>query len=257
MLNCFRKKYNFQYIFFSMKNKCNVNFVYLNISVPKSNFWCIFWAIDDTVNRVYSDKSGHGILEFSPNKAGRDVTPLNLEFKEENKSSTLNSLSGTNHLLPRGDVCLLMLVEIWNQPSLYFTRFFCFGITVFASCLLRLLTSLAYFCVLQESRLNNSTFVYFHMDFSFLDVLFCPRPFIVCWDWDVNFDVSLFCPRFFLSSACMQACSTNWKGASQTSVRIKAIKVLNRIRDYATMSKDAVLQFAMIKTRLRVSTTKA
>lgn len=138
---------------------------------------------------------------------------------------------------------------------LYFTCFFCFGIKVFASCLLRLLTSLSYFCVLQKSRLNNSTFVYFHIDFLSWMYFFCPRPFIV--RWDVYFDVSLCCPRFFLSSACMQACSTNWKGASQTSVRIKAIIVLNRIRDYATMSRDAVSQFAMIKTRLRVSTTKA
>ncbi|KAF4525067.1 hypothetical protein B566_EDAN001981 [Ephemera danica] len=44
------------------------------------------------------EKSGHGILEFSPEKAGRDVTPLNLDFREaesgNQRSSTLNSLSG-------------------------------------------------------------------------------------------------------------------------------------------------------------------
>lgn len=44
----------------------------------------------------YSDKgSGHGILEFSTDKAGQDVTPLNLEFDEpKQRSSTLNSITG-------------------------------------------------------------------------------------------------------------------------------------------------------------------
>lgn len=38
---------------------------------------------------------GHGILEFSTDKAGQDVTPLNLEFGEEKRrSSTLNSITG-------------------------------------------------------------------------------------------------------------------------------------------------------------------
>lgn len=43
-----------------------------------------------------SDKgSGHGILEFSTDKAGQDVTPLNLEFDEpKQRSSTLNSITG-------------------------------------------------------------------------------------------------------------------------------------------------------------------
>ncbi|XP_049824499.1 potassium voltage-gated channel subfamily H member 6 isoform X4 [Aethina tumida] len=44
----------------------------------------------------YSDESesGHGILEFSTDKAGQDVTPLNLEFGEEKRrSSTLNSIT--------------------------------------------------------------------------------------------------------------------------------------------------------------------
>ncbi|XP_059478608.1 potassium voltage-gated channel subfamily H member 6 isoform X14 [Neocloeon triangulifer] len=47
------------------------------------------------------DKSGHGILELSPDKAGRDVTPLNLEFKDEAKSSALNSLSGVEGVVPQ------------------------------------------------------------------------------------------------------------------------------------------------------------
>ncbi|XP_060533473.1 potassium voltage-gated channel subfamily H member 6 isoform X3 [Cylas formicarius] len=45
----------------------------------------------------YSDESesGHGILEFSTDKAGQDVTPLNLDFGEEKRrSSTLNSITG-------------------------------------------------------------------------------------------------------------------------------------------------------------------
>lgn len=40
--------------------------------------------------------SGHGILEFSTEKAGQDVTPLNLDFGEEKRrSSTLNSITGS------------------------------------------------------------------------------------------------------------------------------------------------------------------
>lgn len=47
-----------------------------------------------------SDKgSGHGILEFSTEKAGQDVTPLNLEFDEpKQRSSTLNSITGERSL---------------------------------------------------------------------------------------------------------------------------------------------------------------
>jgi hypothetical protein len=54
-----------------------------------TNWWCLF-----------SEKSGHGILEFSTDKAGQDVTPLNLEFGEEDKqqhkssSGALNSIAG-------------------------------------------------------------------------------------------------------------------------------------------------------------------
>nr|XP_012139354.1 PREDICTED: potassium voltage-gated channel subfamily H member 2 isoform X2 [Megachile rotundata] len=43
----------------------------------------------------YDKASGHGILEFSTDKAGQDVTPLNLEFDEpKQRSSTLNSITG-------------------------------------------------------------------------------------------------------------------------------------------------------------------
>nr|XP_031829545.1 potassium voltage-gated channel subfamily H member 2-like isoform X4 [Nomia melanderi] len=43
----------------------------------------------------YDKPSGHGILEFSTDKAGQDVTPLNLEFDEpKQRSSTLNSITG-------------------------------------------------------------------------------------------------------------------------------------------------------------------
>jgi len=43
----------------------------------------------------YAD--GHGILEFSTDKAGQDVTPMNLKFDDEaiqTRGSTLNSISG-------------------------------------------------------------------------------------------------------------------------------------------------------------------
>ncbi|XP_067207730.1 potassium voltage-gated channel subfamily H member 6 isoform X8 [Linepithema humile] len=44
--------------------------------------------------------SGHGILEFSTDKAGQDVTPLNLEFDEpKQRSSTLNSITVTTPLM--------------------------------------------------------------------------------------------------------------------------------------------------------------
>ncbi|XP_046673581.1 potassium voltage-gated channel subfamily H member 2 isoform X4 [Homalodisca vitripennis] len=40
--------------------------------------------------------SGHGILEFSTDKAGQDVTPMNLQFGDNNqqRSATLNSITG-------------------------------------------------------------------------------------------------------------------------------------------------------------------
>ncbi|XP_053599137.1 potassium voltage-gated channel subfamily H member 6 isoform X13 [Microplitis demolitor] len=42
----------------------------------------------------YDKSSGHGILEFSTDKAGQDVTPMNLEFDEpKQRSSTLNSIT--------------------------------------------------------------------------------------------------------------------------------------------------------------------
>jgi len=48
---------------------------------------------------IHSEKyaEGHGILEFSTDKAGQDVTPMNLKFDDEaiqNRGSTLNSISG-------------------------------------------------------------------------------------------------------------------------------------------------------------------
>nr|XP_034180291.1 potassium voltage-gated channel subfamily H member 2 isoform X8 [Osmia lignaria] len=47
----------------------------------------------------YDKASGHGILEFSTDKAGQDVTPLNLEFDEpKQRSSTLNSITVTTPL---------------------------------------------------------------------------------------------------------------------------------------------------------------
>ncbi|CAG9815007.1 unnamed protein product, partial [Phaedon cochleariae] len=52
----------------------------------------------------YSDESesGHGILEFSTDKAGQDVTPMNLNFGEEKRrSSTLNSITGMLSQLKR------------------------------------------------------------------------------------------------------------------------------------------------------------
>lgn len=44
---------------------------------------------------INCQNTGHGILEFSTEKAGQDVTPINLDFGEEKKrSSTLNSITG-------------------------------------------------------------------------------------------------------------------------------------------------------------------
>jgi hypothetical protein len=59
---------------------------------------------------VRSGKSGHGILEFSTDKAGQDVTPLNLEFGEEDKqqskssSGALNSITGMFYTALHGAV---------------------------------------------------------------------------------------------------------------------------------------------------------
>lgn len=38
--------------------------------------------------------AGHGILEFSTEKAGQDVTPMNLDFEDKRRSTTLNSITG-------------------------------------------------------------------------------------------------------------------------------------------------------------------
>lgn len=59
----------------------------------KSLMWCSLFRF---ISICCSDKgSGHGILEFSTDKAGQDVTPLNLEFDEpKQRSSTLNSITG-------------------------------------------------------------------------------------------------------------------------------------------------------------------
>ncbi|XP_043484502.1 potassium voltage-gated channel subfamily H member 6 isoform X10 [Leptopilina heterotoma] len=53
----------------------------------------------DSLNEDQDDydkgSSGHGILEFNTDKAGQDVTPLNLEFDEpKQRSSTFNSITG-------------------------------------------------------------------------------------------------------------------------------------------------------------------
>ncbi|XP_060881652.1 potassium voltage-gated channel subfamily H member 2 isoform X1 [Metopolophium dirhodum] len=53
-------------------------------------------------NEKYAE--GHGILEFSTDKAGQDVTPMNLKFDDEaiqNRGSTLNSISGMFSQLKR------------------------------------------------------------------------------------------------------------------------------------------------------------
>ncbi|XP_046673590.1 potassium voltage-gated channel unc-103 isoform X12 [Homalodisca vitripennis] len=46
--------------------------------------------------------SGHGILEFSTDKAGQDVTPMNLQFGDNNqqRSATLNSITVSESGLP-------------------------------------------------------------------------------------------------------------------------------------------------------------
>ncbi|GJQ79892.1 hypothetical protein Trydic_g18339 [Trypoxylus dichotomus] len=43
----------------------------------------------------------HGILEFSTDKAGQDVTPINLDFEEKKRSTTLNSITGMLSQLKR------------------------------------------------------------------------------------------------------------------------------------------------------------
>lgn len=43
---------------------------------------------------------GHGILEFSTEKAGQDVTPLNLQFNDNShRSHGINSISGKKNML--------------------------------------------------------------------------------------------------------------------------------------------------------------
>ncbi|XP_076256580.1 potassium voltage-gated channel seizure isoform X4 [Rhynchophorus ferrugineus] len=79
----------------------------------------------------YSDESesGHGILEFSTDKAGQDVTPMNLDFGEEKRrSSTLNSITGMLSQLKRSIPDLRLhkthqpLVAQATPPSSYRVR---------------------------------------------------------------------------------------------------------------------------------------
>ncbi|XP_033216833.1 potassium voltage-gated channel subfamily H member 2 isoform X2 [Belonocnema kinseyi] len=52
-------------------------------------------SLNDEQEEFEKGSSGHGILEFNTNKAGQDVTPLNLEFDEpKQRSSTFNSITG-------------------------------------------------------------------------------------------------------------------------------------------------------------------
>ncbi|CAH1998838.1 unnamed protein product [Acanthoscelides obtectus] len=67
----------------------------------------------------YSDESesGHGILEFNTDKAGQDVTPLNLDFGEEKRrSSTLNSITGMLSQLKRSIPDLRLHKTTQHQP---------------------------------------------------------------------------------------------------------------------------------------------
>ncbi|KAL1122122.1 hypothetical protein AAG570_003528 [Ranatra chinensis] len=51
----------------------------------------------DDFNDFYDKCNGHGILEFTTEKAGQDVTPLNLQFGENNtQRSAINSITGRN-----------------------------------------------------------------------------------------------------------------------------------------------------------------
>ncbi|XP_075234878.1 uncharacterized protein LOC142332349 isoform X2 [Lycorma delicatula] len=56
---------------------------------------------EDGSEHNYERCSGHGILEFSTEKAGQDITPLNLQFGENHRSSTLNSITGMFSQLKR------------------------------------------------------------------------------------------------------------------------------------------------------------
>ncbi|XP_044591050.1 potassium voltage-gated channel subfamily H member 7 isoform X11 [Cotesia glomerata] len=77
----------------------------------------------------YDKSSGHGILEFSTDKAGQDVTPMNLEFDEpKQRSSTLNSITVTTPLTrpPRkssttGDTTHSIIQPVSNTSSHYTT----------------------------------------------------------------------------------------------------------------------------------------
>ncbi|KAH0547484.1 hypothetical protein KQX54_019542 [Cotesia glomerata] len=65
----------------------------------------------------YDKSSGHGILEFSTDKAGQDVTPMNLEFDEpKQRSSTLNSITGMLTHLKRSIPDLRQQTKIHLQP---------------------------------------------------------------------------------------------------------------------------------------------
>ncbi|XP_043215612.1 potassium voltage-gated channel unc-103-like isoform X6 [Amphibalanus amphitrite] len=71
------------------------------------------------------DESGTGILEFSPDKAGQDVTPLNLDFREreqrEKEKQHMNSIAGVFSNIKRSITDLRLLRserhELEPQPG--------------------------------------------------------------------------------------------------------------------------------------------
>jgi len=102
------------------------------------------WVQLSTLCYLCSEKSGHGILEFSTDKAGQDVTPLNLEFGDEDKpqhkssSGALNSIAGifcTTQLIIWHVLTLLMEVKLYCiDVSLWFASLNTFTLTLILRC---------------------------------------------------------------------------------------------------------------------------
>jgi len=81
----------------NVMSEFNNKWVILSIYLFFIHFYRLYY--ENIKINIYSEKyaEGHGILEFSTDKAGQDVTPMNLKFDDEaiqNRGSTLNSISG-------------------------------------------------------------------------------------------------------------------------------------------------------------------
>jgi hypothetical protein len=127
----------------------------------------LHWVQLSTLCYLYSEKSGHGILEFSTDKAGQDVTPLNLEFGEEDKAQHKSSSGALNSIT--GIFCTTQLI-MWHVFTLLMeAKHYCIGVSVFFASLQNL-----HLKVLSHAYTGRSLYKLININVQ-TDVLFLPH----------------------------------------------------------------------------------